>query len=69
MVKVVTTEATRNQVAALNPQPGDRVILSTTFGSITKQVGSLATPDWPGPNRYEYPIGFHYITAIARAGN
>lgn len=69
VVKVVTTEATREQAATLNLQRGDRVILSTAFGSITEEVGSLSIPDWPGPGRYEYPIGFHTLTAIARAGN
>lgn len=69
MVKAVTTSATRDQAGALGPRPGDRMIVSTTFGSITKEVGSLSAPDWPGPGRYEYPIGFHSITAIARAGS
>jgi hypothetical protein len=69
IVKVVTTGATRDQAASLGLQRGDRVVVSTAFGSITKQVGSLSIPDWPGPGRYEYPIGFHSLTAIARAGN
>lgn len=56
VVKVVTTEATRGQAAALNLQRGDRVVLTTAFGSITKEVGSLSIPDWPGPGRYEYPL-------------
>lgn len=69
VVKVVTTGATRDKAAALNLQRGDRVVVSTAFGSITKEVGSLSIPDWPGPGRYEYPIGFHSLTAITRAGN
>jgi hypothetical protein len=69
VVEVVTTEATRNQVSGLNLRAGDRVILSTEFQSITTQVGALGIPDWPGPGRYEYPIGFHSITSVARAAN
>lgn len=69
VVEVVTTEATRNQVGGLNLRAGDRVVLSTAFQAITTQVGSLGIPDWPGPGRYEYPIGFHHITSVARAEN
>lgn len=66
VLKVVTTAATQDDALALGLQPGDRVILSTAFGSIVRQAGSLSTPDRRGPGWYEYPIGFHSITAIAR---
>jgi hypothetical protein len=69
VVEVVTTEATRNQVSGLNLRAGDRVILSTQFQSITTQVGALGIPDWPGPGRYEYPIGFHSFSSVARVGS
>jgi hypothetical protein len=68
VAEVATTEATRDQVAALNLRPGERVLLTTRFHMVTEQVGSLSTPDWPAPGVYEYPIGFHYIVSIERAG-
>lgn len=66
---VVATDATRAQVSALDLQPGDRVILSTTFNRVTTESGSLSIPNWPGPGRPEYPLGIHSIVAIVRAGN
>ncbi|HZG43022.1 MAG TPA: hypothetical protein VEY93_08680 [Longimicrobium sp.] len=69
VAEVATTEATRDAVAELNLQRGDRVIVTTTFHAVTEQVGSMSIPDWPAPGVYEYPIGFHYITSIRRAGN
>jgi hypothetical protein len=68
VARAVATDANGSNVAALGLQAGDRVIISTTFSTTATESGSLSAPDWPGPDRPEYPIGVHSITAIERTG-
>lgn len=69
VVRAVSGEAMREPVAALHLGAGDQVVISTQFQGVVKVVGSMTVPDWPGHSAYEYPIGFHSLTAIARAGD
>lgn len=69
VVRVASGEAMRQAVAALNLAPGDRVVLSTQYQGAVNVIGSMNVPDWPGHSAYEYPIAFHAITAITRAGS
>ena len=69
VVRAVSGEAMRDAVAALNLGRGDRVVISTQYQGTVTVVGSMTVPDWPGHDAYPYPIGFHAITAIARAGS
>jgi hypothetical protein len=57
----------REQLAALNPQTGDRLIVSTRFVEIHDTGDLRQVPDWPGHDYYEYPVGLHALTSIARA--
>jgi len=68
VIQAVSGEAMRDAVAALDLRRGDRVVVSTTFVSVTNTIGNNGVPDWPGHNAYEYPIGIHAITALTRAG-
>lgn len=54
------------QVQALNPQPGDRLVVSTTFFQMGETGDLGEVPDWPGHDHVEFPIGAHHVTAIAR---
>ncbi|HZG43023.1 MAG TPA: hypothetical protein VEY93_08685 [Longimicrobium sp.] len=67
VIQAGSGEAMREAVAALHLSRGDRVVVSTTFVSVTNTIGNNGVPDWPGHKAYEYPIGIHAITAIARA--
>lgn len=67
VVKVWITPENQDAVAALNLAVGDRIVVSTAFSGIDETGGSLNTPDWPGHNAMEYPIGSHRIIQIARA--
>lgn len=69
VVRVASGEAMRHAVAALNLAPGDRLVLSTQYQGDVNVIGSMNVPDWPGHSAYEYPIAFHSITAITRAGS
>ena len=69
VVRVASGEAMRDPVAALNLQRGDRVVISTEYRGAVTVVGDLTVPDWPGHSAYEYPIGYHALTAISRTGN
>lgn len=68
VVRVTSGEAMRDPVAALRLAPGDRVVLSTQYQGSVQVVGSMSVPDWPGHGARQYPVGFHSVTAIARAG-
>jgi hypothetical protein len=52
---------------ALNIQAGDRLVVSTTFVQVSEAGGLSEVPNWPGHDYAEYPIGLHYLTAVARA--
>lgn len=54
------------QVQALNPQPGDRLVVSTTFFQMGETGDLREVPDWPGHDHVEFPIGAHQVTAVAR---
>ncbi|HEX6368169.1 MAG TPA: hypothetical protein VF006_04515 [Longimicrobium sp.] len=69
VARVASGEEMRQEVAALNLARGDQVVISTDYQGTVNVIGSNSVPDWPGHTAYEYPIGFHAITAIARAGN
>lgn len=69
VVRVLSGASKRDEVAALNLDRGDRVVVSTEFQGVTNAIGSMSVPDWPGHGAYEYPIGIHAVTAIARAGS
>ena len=69
VVNASTANAGPEAVAALNLTRGDRIVVSTEYAGTVNTIGSMSIPDWPGHNAYEYPIGFHYLTAITRAGN
>lgn len=69
VVQVRSGAAMRDTVAALNLGRGDRVLISTEYQGVTNVIGNLSVPDWPGHNAYEYPIGIHAATAIARTGS
>lgn len=68
VVRVLSGSAMRDAVAALELDRGDRVVISTQYQGVTNVIGSMSVPVWPGHTAYEYPIGIHAITAIARAG-
>lgn len=68
VVRVASGEAMREAVAALGLERGDRVVISTEYQGAVNVIGPMSVPDWPGHTAYEYPIGFHAITAIGRAG-
>jgi hypothetical protein len=66
VVRVSTGTAGPEAVAVLNLERGDRVVVSTQYRG-TVNVAELASiPDWPGHRAHVYPIGFHFITVIAR---
>lgn len=63
------TPDVREQLAALNLQAGDRLVVSTRFIQIDDAAELREVPDWPGHDYFEYPIGLHSLTAVARASN
>lgn len=66
VVWVFTNEATVAQVRALELQVGDTIVISTRYSGV-REVGELTNiPNWPGHRYYEYPIGAHILTAVAR---
>ncbi len=69
VARAVSGEAMRDVVAALSLASGDRVVISTEYQSVVNVIGDMTVPDWPGHTAYEYPIGFHAITAVARLAN
>lgn len=69
VVRVVARDAVRDELAALNLGRGDLVVLSTRFNGTVNAIGSMNVPDWPGHGAYEYPIGVHALTEIARVGS
>jgi len=57
----------QSTVEALNLKVGDRIRISTRFVGYTDGPGSQYIPDWPYDKYFEYPIGHHFLTAVARA--
>jgi hypothetical protein len=68
VVRVRTSPATQEQVAAMGLVVGERVTISTRFGSIGDAAEMTEVPDWPGHGFYEYPIAVHVLTSITRTG-
>jgi hypothetical protein len=61
------TADVREQLSALNPRAGDRLVVSTRFVEIHNTGDLRQVPDWPGHDYAEYPVGLHALTAVARA--
>jgi hypothetical protein len=66
VIYAVTSDV-RDQVAALNLRPGDRLVISTRFQGIAEAAELNEVPNWPGHDYFEYPVAQHALTAIARA--
>jgi hypothetical protein len=69
VVRAVSGDSLRDHAAASMLARGDRVVISTRYGGVVTVVTNDKVPDWPGHKAYEYPIGLHAITVIARAAN
>ena len=52
---------------ALDVHVGDRLVVSTTFIQVGETGELRQVPNWPGHDYPEYPIGVHYLTAVAKA--
>ena len=68
-VQVSSGDAMLEAVAALNLAVGDSVLISTRYQGIVRVVNIQSVPNWPGHKAYEYSIGFHVVTEIARTGS
>jgi len=68
-LRVSSGDAMLEAVAALNLAVGDSVLISTQYQGIVQVVNLQSVPNWPGHKAYQYPIAFHVVTAIARAGS
>ncbi|HYW08038.1 MAG TPA: hypothetical protein VE913_13840 [Longimicrobium sp.] len=56
------------QLSALGIQVGDTLRISTRyFGTYTEGLPRGTVPGWPGHDSIEYPMGYHTLTAVARA--
>ena len=64
----VTSGPLQAQFAALNPQVGDTMRISTVYDRMYWAGVHGPVPDWPNGKLEEYPVGFHTLTAIRRAG-
>ena len=64
----VTAASLQPQFAALNPQVGDTMRISTVYDQTYWAGVHGPVPDWPNGRLEEYPVGFHTLTAIRRAG-
>jgi hypothetical protein len=58
----------QSQFAALNPQVGDTMRISTVYDRTYWAGVHGPVPDWPNGKLEEYPVGFHTLTAIRREG-
>jgi hypothetical protein len=58
----------QSQFAALNPQIGDTMRISTVYDRTYWAGVHGDVPDWPNGKLEEYPVGFHTLTAIRRPG-
>lgn len=68
-VQVGSGVAMLEAVAALNLAVGDSVLISTRYQGNVQVVNIRSVPNWPGHNAYQYPMAFHIVTSIARAGS
>ena len=68
VVRVQTSPANQEQVAAMGLVVGERVTISTRFAGIGDAAEMTEVPNWPGHGFYEYPIAEHVLTSITRTG-
>jgi hypothetical protein len=66
VVEALTTQV-QSAFDALNVRVGDRLVVSTSFIQVGETGDLREVPNWPGHDYAEYPIGLHYLTAVARA--
>lgn len=64
----VTAGSLQPQFAGLNPAVGDTLRISTVYDRTYWAGVHGPVPDWPYGKYEEYPVGFHTLTAIRRAG-
>ncbi|HYW07566.1 MAG TPA: hypothetical protein VE913_11445 [Longimicrobium sp.] len=56
------------QLSALGIRVGDTLRISTRYDTTySGDVPPGSVPDWPGHDAVEYPMGYHTLTAVARA--
>lgn len=65
VIEGVTTQV-RPEFDALNVEAGDRLVVSTSFIRVGEAAELSEVPNWPGHGYVEYPIGVHYLTAVAK---
>ncbi|HEX8320250.1 hypothetical protein [Longimicrobium sp.] len=66
VVEALTTQV-QSAFDALNVRVGDRLVVSTSFIQVGETGDLREVPNWPGHDYPEYPIGVHYLTAVAKA--
>lgn len=61
-----TARDVQGRVDELGLRVGDRIRISTRFFGTMRTAGLHQVPNWPGHDYFEYPIGFHFLTAVER---